>query len=701
MYFRKGDKMMKKSKLSIGLVTSFIGALALTACNEATPAVTSSSSSIIDFISYNSESDKIEINTDTYYREYCDGEDGTTKFYNAILEALTRYEYPKLSDTHTNLRPYSVLEKEAKDKCAVQIQIANDNAKTNGTSYEAEWDKILESFNVDSYDDLLQHYLYELEKDALKEWYLKENSETKKVGETTVYSLQDQYLGLDKDWAPVAESEKYDSVFPYHIVHVLVKLDADASDYSRATMTADQAKKLWLVVRELLDNRYDFADVAKDLSDDGSKDEYGDVGTMSKKTSFYNEFKLGIYAVDGHLSGINDGTTENEKALRDAFGISGELEGEILEDQATGTQKESTPVNVTDAIDSEMVNKVRTAITGYGADKFADPIPTVPYDVFRLIGESADEDKVGGKMAPEAGDVALPRNVYFNEFLNFRSPFLITGEDVTGVEADGYKVTTAKHDFTATSGDKVLTIPAANLNIRYGDEVDKYFTGLTATTKTNGVLTDNNGNIVIGVRSTAGIHFMVMRKSPFYKTNYNKMAIKMPGATEAEIKANIISLQDFYTTKDVNDPNYPAETYVKILKSDDPTYYTNRIEKLKDKYKGQDGNDVYDAAFDYRIYEMLLGELGDKVKFVDEKEGSTPFVRSNIANKIKLLREKQKLDNDKSLNDSWKEYIEQLKQQNEKRMFKGMLKTTCAFNFSVGDETNLAKYKKDGECYVK
>ena len=57
--------MMKKSKLSIGLVTSFIGALALTSCN-ATPAVTSDKDSIVNFIGYNKDTEKLEINIDEF-----------------------------------------------------------------------------------------------------------------------------------------------------------------------------------------------------------------------------------------------------------------------------------------------------------------------------------------------------------------------------------------------------------------------------------------------------------------------------------------------------------------------------------------------------------------------------------------------------------------------------------------------------------
>ena len=86
---------MKKSKLSVGLVTSFIGALALTACNE-TPAVTSKENSLVELVNYNG--DTIEIKTDETYAKYSESSDGRKLYYDAILEALIRYEYPKLQE---------------------------------------------------------------------------------------------------------------------------------------------------------------------------------------------------------------------------------------------------------------------------------------------------------------------------------------------------------------------------------------------------------------------------------------------------------------------------------------------------------------------------------------------------------------------------------------------------------------------------
>ena len=716
MYFRKGDLKMKKSKLSLGLVTSFIGALALTACGTTTPAVTAKDGSILDFVGYNGSTDTITIDTNKFYSEYGDSDDGTTKFYNAILEALIRYEYKPLSEEKPNLRSYSAIEKEAREKTTAQRQVASDNAKSNGTTFDAEWDKILSSFNVKDENGLFQHFLYDLEKEAITDWYYKENSTTTldpAQPEKNVYSLQDQYIGIDKNWELVNKSEQYDSVFPYHILHVLVKLDASADDYSRATLTAAQAKKLWLVVRQLIDAKYSFEDVAKNLSDDGSKDEYGDVGIMSKKTSFYNEFKLGIYAYDTLLSGMNvdkdTATTTDEKTVKGistAFGLNYDatFEGTTTEDQTgTGGTGLVSLRKVVNEIDSQMVEGVQTAVTGYSkTSNFTayEGIPMIPYDVFRMMANMADEEKVGN-VAPESGDIAFPRNVLFNQFLNFRSPFIITSDDISLADGEDDKVTLTAHDFVtkkekSEQTDKYLYIPN-NHFVSGADKLAKYIPSVKDSGK--GVLTDGQGNVIIGVRSTAGIHFMIMRKSIFKATNANREQVL------AEIyggPVQDVTLQDYYIAKEPGGDDYPTSTYVNMRKENDPSYYTKRVDTIKNKYKGADASDVYDAAYDYRIYEMLLNKLGNKVKFFDEKEGSTTtYVRSNIAQKIKLLREKQAYDNQKDINDKWAEYLAQLNHQNTMRALKGILPSVCAFKWN--DESFANNYKKGegAKCYVE
>ena len=640
---------MKKSKLSVGLVTSFIGALALTACNE-TADVTSKDNSLVELVDYNGET--IEIQTDEMYAKYSESSDGRKLYYDAILEALIRYEYPKLQEE--GLKSYNSLLKQAEDAIKSAKETANDNASTNGTTYDEEWDKILESHDCEDEEDLRQYYLYNYEKEELSDWYAKNN----------IDALKDEYIGVKSDWSLVPEADKTEdvtSLFPYHILHTLVTLSADKANYNRGTITASEASNLWQTVRKLIDASYSFESIAgSDLNGDtGSKSAFGDVGIMTTKTSFYNEFKLGIYAYDALLSGINAYNENANGAIYDAFGLNPTAEVTV-ETTANGGNAGIKKQLVTDLIQSEMVANVKTPISNTAA---FTQIPTVPYDVFRQIGNLAEEDKINA-LSPEAGDIALPRNVLYNQFLNFHSPFVITDEDI--VDNGNYNVDavdTVAHDFV--NGD--LRIAQTN------------FVQMTVNGEQKGVLCDRNGDVIVCVRSEAGIHFMLMRKSIFQNTN------ALSGkATQ--------SLQDYYTTAIPGDDDFPAtgETYVNMKTTDDQSYYKDRANDIKDAVK--DTN--FDAAYDYRLYEYLINNnlVKGKITFSDEK------VEKNIVEYIKLLRESKSVSDAESMNNAWQTYLLMLRYQNTVRDFNNsLLPSTCAFTFN---SAHANEFKEGGRCYV-
>ena len=702
---------MKKSKLSIGLVTSFIGALALTSCGDAAT-VTPSDKSVVDFIGYNSSTDRIEINVDELYREFGEGKDGTTKYYNAILESLIRYEYPKLAADENpkepDLKKFSRIKSEAADKVKAARQTANDNATNNGTEPEDEWAKILESNNVDSEENLRLKYVYELEKEAMTDWYFKKHFETSE--DDTVVGLRQEYIGvsattdettgLTKDWTEIEPAtENVEPVFPYHVIHILVKLSADASDYSHATISESEAEKLWDIVRHLVDGQYSFEETAK-LSDDTSSSEFGDVELMSTRTSFYNEFKLGTYAYDAILSANNSETADVNDNIYKAFGVDSSAEivtktmAEV--DPTTGVEyRVETKEKVVDLIKETMLDEVNVHLQ--------DPqtsLPAIPFDVFRQIGLLAKEDKIG-TFSPEGGQASLPRNVLFNAFLNFRSPFVITNELLKqdSVDFTNDQIATETYNF---DDEEVLKLQSNNF--QSGKLGDPAFA--------KKVLCDTNGNVVIGVRSTAGIHFMVMRKSVFENTNkkaYEKVVYKDDGTIDEDASTlkTHTSLEDYYYTAQIptdKDYDHDHETYVNIKNVNDSSYYTNRVNTIKNDVKSSN----FDAAYDYRLYETLLnyplegGALKDRIHFSDEVEGKS-VIRANIERTISQLRESAKLSQEESINKAWTEYLMQLINQNELRSDEGMYKdafvpTTCAFSFKKGNED---LWKEGGECYVK
>ena len=140
---------MKKSKLSIGLVTSFIAATALTACNE----VTKNSKNLVTFKGYDGEERAVV--TDEFYKEYLNGTKSISDLYDKVLEVMIRYEFGR---DHTEDRnkgvPYvnekkslETIQAEAANDVLDKKQEAKDNAKANNTKYEKEWESTLNSYN--------------------------------------------------------------------------------------------------------------------------------------------------------------------------------------------------------------------------------------------------------------------------------------------------------------------------------------------------------------------------------------------------------------------------------------------------------------------------------------------------------------------------------------------------------------------------
>lgn len=719
---------MKKSKLSIGLVTSFIGALALTSCGD-TVYVTPSDKSVVDFIGYNNSTDRIEINVDELYREFGEGKDGTTKYYNAILESLIRYEYPKLAADENpkepDLKKFSRIKSEAADKVKAARQTANDNASNNGTDPEDEWDKILENNNVETEEELRLKYVYELEKEAMTDWYFKKHYETN--DDQSVVGLRQEYIGVSatenaqtgitSNWEQIEPATKnVEPVYPYHVIHILVKLSADSGDYNRATISESEAEKLWDIVRHLVDGQYSFEETAK-LSDDTSSSEFGDVELMSTRTSFYNEFKLGTYAFDAILSENNKETADVSNNIYKAFGIDANAEivtstmSEV--DPATGVEHiKETKEKVVDLIKETMLDEVNVHL-----NEQQTLLPAIPFDVFRQIGLAAKEDKIG-TFSPEGSQASLPRNVLFNAFLNFRSPFVITNElfetvvdPVTGkrtVDVNSFVGDNAVTEEYNFDDERILKLQSNNF------QSGKLGT-ISNTAFNKKVLCDTNGNVVIGVRSTAGIHFMVMRKSVFENTNklaYEKVvydaATGQIDPSKSVLKTHT-SLEDYYYTAKIptdKDYDHDHETYVNIKNVNDSSYYTDRVNTIKNDVKSSN----FDAAYDYRLYETLLnyplegGKLADRIHFSDEDpETHKSVIKANIERTIAQLRESAKLSQEESINKAWKEYLMQLINQNDLRSDEGMYKdafvpTTCAFSFNKGNEDD---WKEGGRCYVK
>ena len=574
---------MKKSKLSITLVTSFIAAMALTACNE----VTSNKKAIVSFTPYGSK-ESIALITDDVYNEYKNTSAGVSKFYDKILEVLIRYEFKEKG--FKGELDYTEIENWAKNQVQEQKDKAKANAKSNGTKYDDEWDSILESNDVESSDELKEKFIYEKEKDVITKWYADDVDE----------KLSREFIGLDENGAVKAQSaDGIKAAMPYHIRHILVKVD-EASDaqekFYKGTISEAQAQLLYDTVTTLASSKYTFSQVASMYSEDGSASSGGDVGIMTNAATsgslgMVSEFQLGLYAYDTKYSGRTTQNAEIEKGLGFNSAVRAKDDTGKLVDK---TALEALPAEAT----------------------------VVPYEAFLKLGDYAKvtADKYGIKLANGSATV-YPRNILWNKYLNMHNVFVIKNLKCAAFDAK-YNTEDANEEFANLAGTaEVTTVRAGGNNTGFNDQ---------------GFLTDGNGNVIIGVRSEYGIHFMTIEES-MYDTD----------------------LVTYYSTKLPGEKDYTADSYVGYIQSQSKDDYKKRADDIKSKITS------FDSTYDYRLYQWFssaeAGEYKVTINFSDTALGE------NIKSYISLQKESNATKQEEGLEKVWKNYIRLLDVQKDNR----------------------------------
>ena len=210
------------------------------------------------------------------------------------------------------------------------------------------------------------------------------------------------------------------------------------------------------------------------------------------------------------------------------------------------------------------------------------------------------------------------------------------------------------------------------------------------------VLSDENSNVIIGVRSQYGIHLMVVQKSVY---DFN------------DGQGNNVSLEQYYTTAVPGDSDYPKDsagkdktTYVNFIKSVNKSEYNTRASTVRDAIKG------FDTTYDYRLYEELSSASDETARkaLVNNDENSLKLL-SSIDNYIALQREKNNNDQGEGIAKVWRTYLELLSVQDN---YRNVIQQTedfriipegCKIRFYDGKDASPedAVYKEGGVCYVK
>lgn len=458
---------MKKSKLSLSLVSAFIASLSMSSCSD----VTSNKTAFVTFTGYDGQS--IAVISNDLYHDYINSSSGVSVFYNAMLEVLIRYEfedsnsvlrkisaqYEASGDEDKQISSITTIKSNAKEKLAGYQKEAKQNAASNNTSYDTEWEDILTDNGVESEEEFLQKLIYDAEKDEVEDWYYNVNEE----------SLLAEYIGVDASGNPLSDDDKVvSSKYPYHIRHILASLSSGSSDYYDGTITESEASTLGNITKALVDGKLSFGNIALQFSgDESSAALNGSVGIMDLDTSFVSEFKLGIYAYDA----IYSNNSEEDVSIAAGLG---------LEDEFSDT-------GLTVAQQLEEIGLAK-----------------VPYEAFQKIAETYDTDTdAKGRLVNDGNTSYFPRNIYYNKYLNHHNVFVITNNSI-----DENLINSPDGEVTSdTTIDESLT---------EANEGSCGFRSVENVTEGNQmILTDENGNPIVCVRGEYGIHFMIIEKSIF------------------------------------------------------------------------------------------------------------------------------------------------------------------------------------------
>jgi parvulin-like peptidyl-prolyl isomerase len=357
---------MNRTKLTIATL-ALVSLVSLSACNNP---VTNNDEGLIITIKGANGTD-IGYSADDLFEQYRGNQTGVARFVDAITEVVIRNEINQTDAASTALRN-EILAKAENRVDGVKEQ-ARSNADSNGSNYNTELDTLLESYNVEDLEELKDYFAYELMKEEVEDRYYQDNKES--------FLLGDEYGPGYLDYR-----------MPYHVKHILVKVSASGGDLYNGRISETEAKKLYAVGNRLAlqQNNETFGEIAREMSEDtGSAANFGDLGIMSKATSFVNEFKLGVYAFD---SVFNETT--------------------------------------------EVVNNAdKLGVPEFASEFFSNlGLGEIPFYAFDLLNQWANITKdVDGNPVNDNNPLYYPRNVVFNEYFNRHNISVITP---TGIDGD-------------------------------------------------------------------------------------------------------------------------------------------------------------------------------------------------------------------------------------------------------------------------
>lgn len=625
--------------------------------------------------------------------------------FDKVYEVLVRHYY----DNANNAAALESLKKTARKDVETDKTTATDNSKTNKTTFQTEFEKILTSHSVKNVDELFEYYLYTEEKSKFESTFYSTYIDAMKDGATEANGGLDTddssklFMPGDDATYGIGNSGWIKEQMPYVIRHILVKVAATDKEYTQGTLTEDktsgsssthQATKLATVVGRLAGadikddgtvsvsaTRSDFGSLAYSLSeDDSSATAYGETSLMTKVMSsdLVPEFKLGIYAYESLFNKREAATTYGTKnSYRITPG---------LKESATS----AADIDNTQKLESgDLVSDSKVYGETYD-DGVTNGIGQIPFGAAVALMKAATVE-TDSKNQPvyESNSVFFPRNIIFNKYFNKRNVCVITPNDIaynTSTD-DTYTNETFDGTYSAAYG----ALPGFQVNTK--DVLPQF---------TNNVLTNSEGQIILvaraGTSSYQGVHFMVVQRDALsqYGLKYDegtKTVTENTAATDGTA-----TLSQYYTTKNPDLDGYPKDNAGKNL-----TTYVNYNRNTTSDYNTRSGDIVsgvksYNGALTTYLFEQLANGI-DGVGKLDFKDSD---FKATIMNYCKQKRQSTKDDAFTTWSNNWKSYAEMLQAQNEARNLRDgdgngrLISEVCAIGFK---DHSSAEWQQGGACY--
>lgn len=698
---------MKKTKLTLGLVGALVAGGALAACSE----VTYDEGVLLTYT--DASGNRVKYTAEDLFGDYQNSASSASTAYSKVKEVLIRQYYQEPAQASK----LADLQNQAQNAVDGIKSQAETNANNNGTSYQEEFEALLDSNNVDNVDELLDAKLYELEEDQFtKDYYTNSN-----LGKMRDGSLWDSLrtAEAEAEFGPVSDGY-LKTRMPYHVSHILVKFEsASSNEHAQATISATESEKLGDVIKELSgadtsDNKHgtepvaqrlSFGSIAYELSDDTeSSSDYGDLGIMDLSTEFVPEFKLGLYAFDALYS----------NQANNAYATD-EMKNRLL-------PSDDAKLDDGTSVKQEFIDR---------------KLGTIPYGAaVALADASVSYSAKGGEpdlgyQVNENSATYYPRNILFNKYFNNHqiaviTPNRISYNDLLDGQSTSGALSGSEYNFTAETNADGTPNTKGTLDENYaalpGFSVDT--TGVLPDIGSN-VLTNDKGQIILAVRagtsSYQGIHFIVADRSALseYGLSYDATNKTIKENTKADYDANksssnITSLNDYYTihtpdrlpsnpssvTADREADYYPY--YVVDGKATAKTTFVNKLVSADSSYADKakivkDAIQNFDSNLDNYIFQELLDS--SKITFADADFGKL------IKDYIRITRQKAVDDTQKSFDDDWVTYAEYLEQQDAARTMKEdgsqrLISETCAIGYnSVAAREGTDEWAYGGACY--